>query len=1097
MKRISALCSVLVILLAALALISPSLWADQPLDDPKPKPEWGEDLVVEFPRFPDSTRNHSGIAGSMGASQATFAAWSKLAFQTYEGGGNWEIYVADGVGNNPLRLTYDPASDLYPHLNRGTTHVVFASNRDGDFEIYSANLDGSGLRQLTSNTSTDTRPVWSPDGTKIAFQAYRDGIAEIYVMNADGSGQTRLTNDGAGSIHPSWAPDGTKIAFASLRGGQYAIWTMNPNGTGFQHIGAAQPYAEHPVWSPAGTHIAYDADTDSDGFMELWLMNADGSNQHILLNTFDNADIWPASWSATANDIAFTRIHWIFYNGNWYWTEARLMFLDMFCFGGCSPQLIRTSDVEWHPAWQTSDAFPPQALARPLPEYSRCNSTPVSWAAYDPGESGVLYYEVQYREGSGSWQNWQLSSSESETFYGSCGKRVSFRVRARDRAHNLSAWSADSGAPGTWFYQHALTGTLLDNRAMRLPRATFVISPVVVNTVQTNVGTYQAYLAQAGNHQVQVSKLGYSPLPASTWNISSDKQVNFYLPSGANLITNGGFEGGGGSLMGWQGSGSLTPTATISHWHTGGASARLEAMVQPVLAAPEVITGGIGSDPDFAIASDGTIHVVYHNANGVHHIQRSPAGVWEMPTRIDVGNIPPFIAITPSDEIHVIWSDGYGVYHRSLAPGGTWTNPIWLAWGTEPEIAPDLQGGIHVVYQRNAYTVAYLYRSSAGVWSSPQDVMNGIDPRITIGPDNSKHIIVHNGASTGYLWYCSSSPIGFDCSTDYRSGQKGRLVADDNGKLHILWTENSKGYYSTRSEGIWLTPQEIPDYAGYGDLAVDSSGAVYAVNTDSAATYLRAKPANGEWLPPIVISQTTSGIPVILTDADDQLHIVHEAGSSATNYLTSLSPQAESQSAINQVLTLPANAHRPTLSFLWQSSGGGISTSISSMLRVFVSNGLTTTLIYSSSEGSSEWRHAWVDLSSWSGQSITLSLSARSVGYPSGVRIWLDEISLGSWLTPIVTDVSPSKVDVSAGKVITITGQNFITTPAAQAGNTALLNVQRLNDTTLRATLPTGLSPGKYDIWVINPGGQDNVLPGGLQVGKLVYLPTILKQYIP
>jgi Tol biopolymer transport system component len=40
-----------------------------------------------------------------------------------------------------------------------------------------------------------------------------------------------------------------------------------------------------PAWSPDGSQLAFL--TDRNGAYEIWLMNADGTNQHPLLSTAD------------------------------------------------------------------------------------------------------------------------------------------------------------------------------------------------------------------------------------------------------------------------------------------------------------------------------------------------------------------------------------------------------------------------------------------------------------------------------------------------------------------------------------------------------------------------------------------------------------------------------------------------------------------------------------------------------------------------------------------------------------------------------------------------------------------------------------------
>jgi Tol biopolymer transport system component len=87
--------------------------------------------------------------------------------------------------------------------------IVYVVGSEATAEIYVANGDGSNPIRLTNNALADIEPVWSPDGRRIAFTSYRDGDAAVYTMALDGSNQQRLT---AGA-DPAWSPDGTQIVF--------------------------------------------------------------------------------------------------------------------------------------------------------------------------------------------------------------------------------------------------------------------------------------------------------------------------------------------------------------------------------------------------------------------------------------------------------------------------------------------------------------------------------------------------------------------------------------------------------------------------------------------------------------------------------------------------------------------------------------------------------------------------------------------------------------------------------------------------------------------------------------------------------------------
>jgi hypothetical protein len=70
----------------------------------------------------------------------------------------------------------------------------------------------------------------------------------------------------------------------------------------------------------------------------------------------------------------------------------------------------------------------------------------LSWTSADEaGGSDVWWHEVQYRTNTGEWQ--MLSDEVFSTtlpFMGTAGTTYAFRVRARDRAGNISDWSTSN-----------------------------------------------------------------------------------------------------------------------------------------------------------------------------------------------------------------------------------------------------------------------------------------------------------------------------------------------------------------------------------------------------------------------------------------------------------------------------------------------------------------------------------------------------------------------------------------------------------------------------------------------------------------------------
>ena len=91
--------------------------------------------------------------------------------------------------------------------------------------------------------------------------------------------------------------------------------------------------------------------------------------------------------------------------------------------------------------------------------------------------------------------------------------------------------------------------------------------------------------------------------------------------------------------------------------------------------------------------------------------------------------------------------------------------------------------------------------------------------------------------------------------------------------------------------------------------------------------------------------------------------------------------------------------------------------------------------------------------------------------------------------SPTVSAVVPATGRDDSDTSVTITGTGFLDTPTVTLGSTALTNVTFVDSTSLKATVPSGMSPRLYALTVVNPDNGSGTLPDAFTVTPLI--PTV------
>lgn len=261
------------------------------------------------------------------AGEAYFSPDGKsVIFQAVPNGKeHYQIYTIPTAGGSPKMVSTGRGACTCAYFHPNGKSIIFASShtdpriddptfevpipgykREGgsyswDFnpymDIYRANLDGSNLTPLVSKFGYDAEGAYSRDGSMIAFASNRDGRMNLYTMKADGSDVKQVTHTkDCYNGGPFISPDGTKIIFRADRQKKdyLQIYVINIDGSGERQLTDNDAVNWAPYWHPNGNVIAFTTSLHGHHNYEVYLMIVNTGKLHRVTNSprFDGLPVF-------------------------------------------------------------------------------------------------------------------------------------------------------------------------------------------------------------------------------------------------------------------------------------------------------------------------------------------------------------------------------------------------------------------------------------------------------------------------------------------------------------------------------------------------------------------------------------------------------------------------------------------------------------------------------------------------------------------------------------------------------------------------------------------------------------------------------------
>jgi TolB protein len=232
-----------------------------------------------------------------------------------------QIFVMNADGSNPHMISTGKGRCTCSYFFKDGSRILFSSTHLGgdepppppdrsqgytwavypSYDIFTVKPDGSDLQRLTTRDGYDAEGTISPDGKRIVFTSMRDGDLELYSMDLNGRHMKRLTHELGYDGGAFYSPDGSMICYRAghpetekekdeyrkllaqnlVKPTKMELWVMNADGSNKRqvtHNGAANFC---PFFTPDGKQLIFSSNQDDPQGrnFDLYLINLDGTGQ--------------------------------------------------------------------------------------------------------------------------------------------------------------------------------------------------------------------------------------------------------------------------------------------------------------------------------------------------------------------------------------------------------------------------------------------------------------------------------------------------------------------------------------------------------------------------------------------------------------------------------------------------------------------------------------------------------------------------------------------------------------------------------------------------------------------------------------------------
>lgn len=229
---------------------------------------------------------------------------------------HYQMYVMDIDEQIPLMISTGKGACTCGFFHPNGDKVLFASSHEDKepdekekdsgkytwdltpyMNIYTTHPDGTDLKQLTHGPAYHAECSFSHDGAEILYASNESGNMQLYIMDADGNNVKQITfSENCYNGGPFFSPDSTKVIFRADRDRRHflQIYMIDKDGSNEVKLTNNDAVNWAPYWHPSGEMIAYTTSIHGHHRYEIYLLDIKTKKEARITNnaTFDGLPVF-------------------------------------------------------------------------------------------------------------------------------------------------------------------------------------------------------------------------------------------------------------------------------------------------------------------------------------------------------------------------------------------------------------------------------------------------------------------------------------------------------------------------------------------------------------------------------------------------------------------------------------------------------------------------------------------------------------------------------------------------------------------------------------------------------------------------------------